>query len=614
MHTQLEARPLIASDGAFKTDVVQLTQPQLDELLVATTAIPVLRYRYTGGTQTHIGPYAQDYTDGATTVPGWNSVWPAQQPAWPCLVDLGDMCGTLMGCVQALSGAQGTTRADIVQLQADVAYVTDQQEQTAQLAYNTSEVVNYMNARLNLDVFPVPDAGAALRWDPGHAYFTPQNVTIATCSDVKLTGLQNGELLSYDSVQSKWVNTAPVALPAGVTAERLGLIESDIGQLAAPSASVVLNANESACVTYGFNATPAAAEGATQRSTATDATYPFAALVRDTEWAIPPVQVTITVGSSNPTPPTRLPLDDGGALQQQLYSNGGYARVNYDLGAEYVLATAQSVVWWWGAGLSFGEYRLYGCTSATCMTDSSVLDPPGAAYTLLHTATGTAGDGPRTVYGTASSTGPWRYVCLIFSGGHGSSNNLRVLVKSAPSGMTAQSLLNGDIALSRNSTTSGLPVVTNTAGSSETLVTNCQRLGQWLLWRDLLTTVLARGTLRVGGWRLEPGADTRELALTNDGYDQSTLSAGTPTTGFTVRASTQRGGDWIVLRPSGTTGMCLALSTTATFPGDIGFILTPNNASGTSPVCITVELGGTIRSVNAVVQNDAGLGSFDPRA
>lgn len=103
-------RPLIASDASFKIGPTggAGSQPQLltaadkTAMLATVNTIPLFRYRYVGGTTTqHTGPYAVTY-NGST---GWNSAFPNGTPAQSsCLLDIGDVCGTLVGCVQALAG------------------------------------------------------------------------------------------------------------------------------------------------------------------------------------------------------------------------------------------------------------------------------------------------------------------------------------------------------------------------------------------------------------------------------------------------------------------------------------------------------------------------------
>lgn len=97
-------RPLIPSDWDFKENLAALSSTDLSTLLATAQTIPVFRYNYTGSSQVHIGPLAADHTPYL----GWNGAWPLQTPTLSeCLIDLGDMCGTLLGCVQALAAGGG---------------------------------------------------------------------------------------------------------------------------------------------------------------------------------------------------------------------------------------------------------------------------------------------------------------------------------------------------------------------------------------------------------------------------------------------------------------------------------------------------------------------------
>ena len=100
--------------------------------------------------------------------------------------------------------------------------------------------------------------------------------------------------------------------------------------------------------------------------------------------------------------------------------------------------------------------------------------------------------------------------------------------------------------------TSGNPIITNQGGSAENLVVSCERLALWLLWRDLLTTIVQKGTVRCGGWKIQQGPDLREIQLLVDGYDPETNT--TPVAmnrGIALRTSTQGGSDYLIIRPSG---------------------------------------------------------------
>ena len=116
---EVPPRPLIASDASFKigpsgapgSQPLLLSAADKTAMLTTVQSIPLFRYRYVGGTTTqHTGPYAVTYAGSL----GWNSAFPNGAPGQSsCLLDIGDVCGTLVGCVQALaggsSGGQWTT-------------------------------------------------------------------------------------------------------------------------------------------------------------------------------------------------------------------------------------------------------------------------------------------------------------------------------------------------------------------------------------------------------------------------------------------------------------------------------------------------------------------------
>lgn len=95
-------RMLIASDAVYKTNAqLQLVTPaSASAILASVRNIPIYQYAYNNATnQLHIGPFAQ--TTG--TIQGWNTTFPSRQPLNPCLLDVGDLAGTTLACVQALA-------------------------------------------------------------------------------------------------------------------------------------------------------------------------------------------------------------------------------------------------------------------------------------------------------------------------------------------------------------------------------------------------------------------------------------------------------------------------------------------------------------------------------
>lgn len=454
----------------------------------------------------------------------------------------------------------------------------------------------------------LPSDGQMLSYVSGTGKWTPvaaPSGSISGAADYVATGtVASGDCLVWSSGLSKWTNSI-----------RLTQAEQVLGQLQAPQAAVLSSAGETCCVTYGTNALPT--EAATQQATATDLLYPFAAVVRTSDYVTTPVATSLTLGTGSPANGSNLPT---AGVQSLTGVAGVGARVNYDLGSSLVLSSSSTFLLSLASGLTFGSYRVYGTNDAGAMSDASMLTGAApAGYVLLYDWLNSLGlGGPVSSTQVTLSQGPFRYISIMFvaNGGWNTSSDAFLSVRAAPGGITGQSLLGGDITMTR--ATSGNPIITNVAGSAENLVVSCERLGLWLLWRDLLTTVVQKGTVRCGGWKIQQGPDLREVQLLNDGFDPSSNT--TPVSvnrGIALRTSTQGGSDYLIIRPLGvSTGLCMAFNLSATAPSDTGLCWLKNVASsGASDVIAALDLNGDLFLAGTVTDSQAGLlGALDPLA
>ena len=448
-------------------------------------------------------------------------------------------------------------------------------------------------------------SAATARWTPGAA----PSGTISGATDYLVNGaIAGGDCMVWDSGVTKWRNST-----------RLTIVEQTLGTLTPPQAAVTSSAGQTVCVTYGTNALPT--EGATQQATASDLLYPFASVQRTSDYVATPVASTSTLGYQNPVDGSNLWKTGPSDFQYVggVSGNSG-ARINGDLGSSLLLAATSTFALTLASGVTFKQYRVYGSNDAAAMSDSTLLVGTVTGYTLLTdwgTSLGTGG--PTSSTRNTLTQGPFRYISVIFANdgsGWNSNNDVSFTVRAAAGGVTGQSLLGGDITMVRN--TSGNPVITNVAGAAENFVVDCTRLGLWLLWRDLLTTVTAKGTLRCGGWTIKQGPDLREVQLLNDGYDPATNT--TPVAvnrGIALRTSTQGGKDYLILRPLGvSTGMCMAFNLSATATTDPGIAYMPNVASSaSSDVVFALRMNGDVLFAGTAFPAQAGLlGNLNPFA
>lgn len=479
---------------------------------------------------------------------------------------------------------------------------------SAGLAKWTNAAVPRNSRQLSDVSTTLPSDGQMLSYVSGTGKWTPvaaPSGSISGAADYVATGtVASGDCLVWSSGLSKWTNSI-----------RLTQAEQVLGQLQAPQAAVLSSAGETCCVTYGTNTLPT--ESATQQATVTDLLYPFAAVVRTSDYIATPVATSITLGTGSPANGSNLPT--AGVQSLTGVSNVG-ARVNYDLGSSLVLSSSSTFLLSLASGLTFGSYRVYGTNDAGAMSDASMLTGAApAGYVLCHDWLNSLGlGGPTSSTRVTLSQGPFRYISIMFvaNGGWNLTSDAFLSVRAAPGGITGQSLLSGDITLTR--ATSGNPIIENLAGSVENLVVSCERLGLWLLWRDLLTTVTAKGTVRCGGWTIKPGPDLREVQLLNDGYDPASNT--TPVAvnrGVALRTSTQGGKEYVIIRPLGvSTGMCMAFNLSATASNEAGVAFMPNVASSAaSDVVFALRQNGDVYLAGTVTDSQAGLlGNLNPFA
>ena len=250
----------------------------------------------------------------------------------------------------------------------------------------------------------LPTNGQLLSYVAGTGKWTPvaaPSGSITGAADYVATGtVASGDCLVWSSGLSKWTNSI-----------RLTQAEQVLGQLQAPQAAVLSSAGETCCVTYGTNALPT--EAVTQQGTATDLLYPFAAVVRTSDYVATPVATSLTLGTGSPANGSNLPT--AGVQSLTGVSNVG-ARVNYDLGSSLVLSSSSTFLLSLASGLTFGSYRIYGTNDAGAMSDASMLAGAApAGYVLLHDWLNSLGlGGPNSSTRDTLSQGPFRYISIMF--------------------------------------------------------------------------------------------------------------------------------------------------------------------------------------------------------
>lgn len=449
---------------------------------------------------------------------------------------------------------------------------------------------------------PLPVNGQLLQYVSATSKWTPTTVAVTSsiggASDAALSSLLSGDVLVWSSATSKWQNST-----------RLTAAEQALGRVENPNASVTLSTTNTVCAQYQ-NALPI--EGVTQNTTVTDTVAPFCYLNRASDYNLLPTNYTATNGGWTPSNANRL-WEPTGTNTQSVSLSSGYARANCDLGVQTLLAaTTTLTVTQQSGGGYVGTVRLFGSNNNSALTDTVGLTATGGVYTLIAELVG-IGYAGGVAAALAGGQGPWRYLTIVVSAGSNTGNaNLHAVVRAAAGGYSGQSALAGAISLSR--APSGLPVITQNATlASGTVNVDLSRLGLYLLYKDLLRTIPDNGTVRVGGWKLSPGANSAEISLLNDKFDPSTNTT-SGTLGFSLRTSTQGGKNYLIVRPSGNAGMCLGLCLDGSAVNDPGLVLFPNSASGATGVSAVFRMNGDLFLAGITSTNQAGLlGTLDPR-
>lgn len=451
---------------------------------------------------------------------------------------------------------------------------------------------------------PAPTNGQLLQYVSATSKWTPTTVavtsSIAGASDAALSSLLSGDVLAWSSATSRWVNSG-----------RLTTAEQALGRVENPNASVTLSTGNTVCAQYQ-NALPI--ETVTQNTTVTDTVAPFCYINRANDYNLVPVSFTATNGSWTPSTANRL-WEPTGSNTQSVSLSSGYARANCDLGLQTLIAaTTTLTVTQQSGGGYVGTVRLFGSNNSAALTDTTTLTATGGIYTLIAELVG-IGYAGGVAAAVAGGQGPWRYLTLVVSAGSNTGNpNLHATVRAAAGGYSGQSALAGAISLSRSP--SGLPVVTQNATLvGGTVNVDLSRLGLYLLYKDLLRTIPDNGVLRVGGWKLSQGIDNAEIGFLNDKFDPATNTTSSAL-GFSLRTSTQGGRNYLIVRPNGDTGMCLALCLDGSAVNDPGMVLFPNNAAGGggTGVSAVFRMNGDLFLAGITSTNQAGLlGTLNPR-
>lgn len=468
-----------------------------------------------------------------------------------------------------------------------------------------------------------PTNGQILLYSTALGKYQPVSLTtsssIVTATDYLVNGtLAAGDALVWDGTASKWRNNTSLTTH-GTSIATLQTQMAQVGAISGTNASL----NNSVTSSYRYSNT-SLTTGPANNVAISDVLYPWAYRDNSVAFDVPWTNlsaVSLMQGAY---------YGQGGVLAWKGSGGTGFGvnpgtgtqqfRMNISFSAPVTLDATFSLLLSVGFAIySPTRYQWWGSNSPGFMTESSYLAPTG---TLLFDS-GTIATWTGVRQDTPLSVGPWQYLAFVVLG-IGTVNNFNanyVGVRSAPGGLTGKSVATGELAVTRDTNATGAVIVAKTTASTnsagESIRWDLGRLGLWELYNRLLPTVSDIGVLRVGGWRLQAGADLRELSFVNDGWQISTNT--TPTTvakqGFSVRTSLQGGKNYLIIRPAGTAGLCVALNMDATANGDNAFILFKNTTgSGVAgDVVAVVRQGGDLFLGGAVTQSQAGLmGTLNP--
>lgn len=499
-----------------------------------------------------------------------------------------------------------------------------------------------------------------LTWSAGGAAWTNGSVPRSTrqLSDVSTAVPTNGQILQYDTPTSKYVPTSftttstirtatdyvgtgtiaggdTLVWVAGSTnkftnstllttqGSAIASLQGTVSQLAAINGTNP-SLNNSVTSSYRY-AAGSLTTAATNNVAITDVLYPWA--YRDNSGAFDVPWTNLASVALM----TGVYYGAGGGVLMWKGANpvggtgfnpgvGTPLRINFGLSSVVTLdASASLLLNCDYPQYSFTRYQWWGSNSASYMAEATTSSPTG---TLLFDS-GTLAQWSGLRSDTPLNVGPFQYFALIALT-LGTSNNGHLLycgLRSAPGGLTGKSVTGGELAVTRDATATGAVIVAKTTASTnsagESIRWDLGRLGLWELYNRLLPTVTDVGVLRVGGWRLQAGADLRELSFVNDGWQASTNTI--PTTiakqGFSVRTSVQGSKNYLIIRPAGAVGLCVALNMDATANGDNAVVLFKNTASSATAgdVVAVVRQNGDLFLGGAVTASQSGLmGTLNP--
>lgn len=467
-----------------------------------------------------------------------------------------------------------------------------------------------------------PTNGQILLYSTALGKYQPVSLTtsssIVTATDYLVNGtLAGGDALVWDSAVSKWRNNTNLTTH-GVS---IATLQSQMAQVGAINGT---NASLNNSVTSSYRYSNASLTTAAANNVAiSDVLYPWAYRDNSVSFDVPWTSlsaVSLMQGSY---------YGQGGVLSWKNSGGTGWGvnpgvgtqqfRVNVSFSAPVTLdATASLLLSSQYTQYAATRYQWWGSNSPGFMAETS-LTPTG---TLLFDS-GTIASWTGVRQDTPLAVGPWQYVAFVVLS-MSTVNNFWAPyfgVRSAAGGLTGKSVATGELAVTRDTAATGAVIVAKTTASTnsagESIRWDLGRLGLWELYNRLLPTVTDVGVLRVGGWRLQPGADLRELTFLNDGWQISTNT--TPTTvakqGFSVRTSLQGGKNYLIIRPAGTTGLCVALNMDASANSDNALILMKNTTgSGVAgDVVAVVRQNGDLYLGGTVTQSQSGLmGTLNP--
>lgn len=480
------------------------------------------------------------------------------------------------------------------------------------------------NTRELSDVSTTPPTnGQILLYSTAAGKYQPVSLTtsssIVTATDYLANGtLAAGDALVWDGAASKWRNST--TLTAHGTS--IATLQSQVAQVGAINGT---NGSLNNSVTSSYRYSNASlTTGPANNVAISDVLYPWAYRDNSVAFDVPWTNLsalTLMQGTFyNPGQGGIFSWKGAGGSGNFGISGSTTFRVNFSFSAPVTLDASYSLLLSCDvSSYSFKRYQWWGSNSPGFASESSTLAPTG---TLLFDS-GTLAQWSGVRQDTPLSQGPWQYMAIVILETHTASNVHAAYwgVRSAPGGLTGKSVATGELAVTRDTNATGAVIVAKTTASTnsagESIRWDLGRLGLWELYNRLLPTVADVGVLRVGGWRLQPGADLRELSFVNDGWNiaTNTIPSAVAKQGFSVRTSLQGGKNYLVIRPAGTAGLCVGINMDASANGDNSVVLFKNTTgSGVAgDVVAVVRQNGDLFLGGTVTQSQAGLmGTLNP--